>query len=359
LLISTILKLRHEYLEKDTKKLDLKIWDNIVETDQNFIITLVIPTRGCSWSLSESGGCSVCGYINDASKDQPIPAQKILNRLDELLDNINDNQKLIELKLFNSGSFFDEDDVPSDLRIKIIECIKYRKQVSQFSVESRAEFIIKNFKIIEETKKLLDPIILEIGIGLESSNNAILRDCWNKGTSFEIYKQSITKIRSLGIRIKSYILIKPPFLTEAEAIRDAIKTSQDAIAVGTDVISFNPCNVQNGTLTHYLFQQDRYDPPWLWSVLLIIREIRREFPEIKIVCEPTAPGKQRGTHNCGKCDKKVLEFIDQTIKNEIIPKDLSQICSCYLIWKILIKTPLEIFRSRNVSKLRYLNPFKE
>ena len=358
LLASTIFNLRQEYFNQQNSDFQPKLWLNTTETKQNFVITMVIPTRGCSWALSESGGCSVCGYVNDSSHNQPIPVQRILKEINHSLSHV-DSEKPIEFKLYNSGSFFDENDVPRRLRLQIIDIIRKSSNIIQLSVESRPEFLLNNIDVVKESKKMLEPIKLEIGVGLESSNNAILTDCLNKGSSIENYRKSVQMIRSLDIRIKSYILIKPPFLTERETINDAIKTVQDAVEIGTDVISLNPCNVQNGTLVNLLQKRDRYQPPWLWSVLYIVKIIRDRFPNLKIICEPTAAGKRRGTHNCGKCDKKVVNLINKIINKEQITNDFSTICSCYMKWKVLVETPIEVFRSRNLSKLRRLNPLTE
>lgn len=358
LLSSSIFNLRHEYFNNRNPDFQPKLWSNTTETEQNFVITTVIPTRGCSWALSEAGGCSVCGYVNDSSNERLIPEQRILKEINRSLTQIA-SDKPIEYKLYNSGSFFDESDVPRKLRLQIVDIIRKTPGIFQLGVESRPEHIINHLDAVKETKKMLNPIKLEIGIGFESSNNAILTDCWNKGISVEDYRKSVQKIRTLDVRIKSYIFIKPPFLTEKEAINDAIKTVHDAIDIGTDVISLNPCNIQNGTLVNLLQKQNRYQPPWLWSVLHIVKTIREVFPDLEIICEPSALGKQRGTHNCGKCDSTVFDLINRIIKNEIINDDLSTICSCFLRWKVLVETPIEVFRSRNLSKLRKLNPLHE
>ncbi|MFX0185373.1 MAG: archaeosine biosynthesis radical SAM protein RaSEA [Candidatus Hodarchaeota archaeon] len=358
LLSSTILKLRHEYLNQISENFQPKLWGNVTESTQKTTVTVVIPTRGCSWALSENGGCSVCGYVNDSSRDKSIPSEQILQRIKDLLNQIN-SKTPIELKLFNSGSFFDEVDVPEILRLKIIDLIKKYPNISCLSIESRPEFILNDFNIIKEIKNSLSSVNLEIGVGLESSNNAILRDCLNKGTTFEEYTRCVKILQSSGIRIKSYILIKPPFLTETEAITDALRTAYDAINVGTDILSFNPCNVQNGTLVNHLQKKNRYQPPWLWSVLFIMKAIRQKYPKIEIICEPTAVGKQRGTHNCGKCDKTVLGLITKILANEQISEDFSKICSCFERWQVLVTTPIEVFRSRNLSKLRRLDPLRE
>ncbi|UCG02994.1 MAG: archaeosine biosynthesis radical SAM protein RaSEA [Candidatus Heimdallarchaeota archaeon] len=358
LLASKIFEIRQEFLENRPLDFKPKLWSSITETRQDIVIVMVVPTRGCSWAFSESGGCSVCGYINDSSHERPIPEERILKEIDLTLSRV-DSVKPIEFKLYNSGSFFDENDVPKNLRIKILEKIQKNPDIYKLSVENRPEFLINQVKIIKEAKKILEPIQLEIGIGIESSNNAILKDCMNKGFSIKEYKKSVQIIRSLNIRLKSYVFVKPPFLTENEAIVDAIKTARDAIDIGTDVISFNPCNIQNGTLVSHLHKQDRYQPPWIWSVLYIVKTIREEFPNIEILCEPTAGGKLRGTHNCGKCDKTVLDLINKITEKEEVNDDPSKLCSCFCKWKVLVETPIETFRSRNLSRLRRLDPLNE
>jgi hypothetical protein len=357
LLVSKIQKFRQEFVEKRPAEFQPKLWSSTTETNEKNVIAMIVPTRGCSWALSKAGGCSVCGYINDSAHDYPIPEKRILEGIDHSLNQI-DSKKPIEFKLYNSGSFFDENDVPEKLRIEILEKIKKDPRIFKLGVESRPEFLRNRLNIIEQTKRLLEPIQLEIGVGLESSNNAILKDCWNKGFSLEDYRISVQKVRALKIRLKSYILIKPPFLTEKEAIVDAIKTARDALTIGTDVISFNPCNIQKGTLVNHLFKQDRYQPPWIWSVLFIVRSVRKKFPDIEMICDPTAGGKQRGTHNCGKCDRVVLGLIDKVINKEEIP-DLSKVCQCFSKWKILVESPIESLRLRNLSRLRRFDPLNE
>ena len=129
--------------------------------------------------------------------------------------------------------------------------------------------------------------------------------------------------------------------------------------MGTDVISINPSNIKNGTLSSELFFQKKYHPPWLWTVLHVIQAIQIINPKIKVICDPTAAGKVRGAHNCGKCDKVVLQLIQQAVLQQAIPDDFSTICSCYNIWENLITNPWETYRIRNQIKLRKLAPLNE
>ncbi len=358
LLTSKIQEIRNKHLAQISDNVNPKIWSSVSENEEYITVTIVIPSRGCSWALGEYGGCSVCGYINDSSRDRVVPIEIIIKHLTKLLVETEYSKK-IEVQIFNSGSFFDEKDVSSDLRSRIISLITNVPNVFKLAVECRTEYIIKEKSIIEETIKQLKGVILEIGIGLESSNDTILRDCWNKGTTLENYKKSVKILQTLGVKIKSYIFIKPPFLTERDAIRDTIITISEVAKIGTDVISINPCNVQNGTLVNELFRQNRYRPPWLWSVLHIIQTATKIAPDTAIICDPSAAGKLRGAHNCGKCDKTVLHLLTKAINKEKLPSDLSQICSCYNKWEIIISTPSEFLRIRNIAKLQRLSLLQE
>ncbi|MCK5342523.1 MAG: archaeosine biosynthesis radical SAM protein RaSEA [Candidatus Heimdallarchaeota archaeon] len=358
LISDRIQEIRHTYLTQVSDTSHSKIWSGVSEKEDYITVTIVIPSKGCSWALSDNGGCSVCGYVNDSSRENQIPVTKIEDELRRLIIEPKYNKPL-ELQIFNSGSFFDKSDVPEELRNTIIDLIKSSGQIIKLSIECRPEFILKEKKAIKETLKRLSKIKLEIGIGLESSNNAILLDCWNKGTTLEDYESSLIYLQSIGVQVKSYVFIKPPFLSEQEALRDSIKTVFDAKQMGTDVISINPCNIQNGTLIYELFRKDEYQPPWLWTVLHLIMIANEIAPNIEIICDPTAAGKERGAHNCGKCDKIVLKLIEKAVQREKLPDTFSEICSCYLNWEILMNTPWESFRTRKLSKLRKLNPLKE
>ena len=47
-------------------------------------LTIILRTRGCSWALGESGGCSMCGYVGDY-KIKAVYTQEIMNQYDDAL----------------------------------------------------------------------------------------------------------------------------------------------------------------------------------------------------------------------------------------------------------------------------------
>ena len=62
-------------------------------------------------------------------------------------------------------------------------------------------------------------------------------------------------VQRSGFSIKTYLLLKPPFLNEHDAIVDVLKSikvlNQNSL---TDCISINPVIIQKFTLVEYLFE---------------------------------------------------------------------------------------------------------
>ncbi|MFX1514163.1 MAG: archaeosine biosynthesis radical SAM protein RaSEA [Promethearchaeota archaeon] len=306
-------------------------------------IVIILPTKGCKWALGDQGGCFMCGYIEDAPID-PSTQEELWNEFERALNIYKDVKDPFALRIFNSGSFFDEEEVSIALRERIFHKIEKDPRIKEVTIETRPEYVLKQ-KLLE-MKQCLPSKRIEIAIGLESSNDQIRVELINKGFDFKSFKKAINIIKSNGIASKAYLLLKPPFLSEEEAIQDVLLSIKACKQLGIEKISINPCTVQKGTLVEKLWKERRYRPPWLWSVLQILTILfsSNESNPV-IICEPTAGGKVRGAHNCGKCDNDVLKAINrisltQTLKEVIIPE-----CECKSIWITIKKQELIAQRS--------------
>ncbi|RLF38086.1 MAG: TIGR01210 family radical SAM protein [Thermoplasmata archaeon] len=308
--------------------LPARVWsekDRVLgEVGKSFVV--VLRTGGCSWS--KKSGCSMCGYFND-SLNRDVKANEVLTQMRHALS-LYSNEDCI--KIFTSGSFLDEEEVPFDAQLKVMEMLSQRKDLKVISVESRPEFISK-----EKLRKLREAVgdkILEVSIGLESANEKILKYCINKGLKFEDYKRAARILRKEKVRTKTYILLKPPFLKEIEAIKDCVETAKK-IKELTDVISLNPVAVHRNTLVEYLWKRKEYRPPWLWSVIETIREIKK-LGNVEIKCDVTGKGSRRGAHNCKKCSNKILDIIKEfSLKQDLGVFEGAQ-CDCKYLWEDLL-----------------------
>ncbi|MBS3060703.1 MAG: DUF5591 domain-containing protein [DPANN group archaeon] len=105
------------------------------------------------------------------------------------------------LKIFESGSFFDDDQIPREFRQWFAQHCK-EQGIRHLVLESRPEFIteenLNDFRGVG--------IDMHIAIGLESTDNAILKK-YNKGFTFEDYKASVDVIRKVGFKVRTFILV--------------------------------------------------------------------------------------------------------------------------------------------------------
>jgi radical SAM enzyme (TIGR01210 family) len=286
---------------KDPKK-PVSFWSEKDVLDGKIVDAFVIifRTKGCSWALNS--GCSMCGYFND-SMWQVVSDKDLITQLNFAMENYS-GQKFI--KIFTSGSFFDKEEISSKSRIEVLN--KLKDSTEKISVESRPEYV--NDKTLKEIIPIIGSKKFEIGIGLETSNDFVRKNCLNKGFKFVDYKKAANIVKKQNFELKTYILIKPPFLTEKESIDDAIKTVED-IKYITNSISFNPTNVQRNTFVNYLWKKRKYRPPWLFSIVKILKESKKILENVRIKCDIAGGGSIRGAHNCRLCDKKYLDAIDE------------------------------------------------
>ena len=68
---------------------------------------------------------------------------------------------------------------------------------------------------------------LYVAIGLETTNDNIREKSIDKGFSFDGFNQAVRAARNSGVGIKTYLLMKPLFLTEKEALVDMKQSLAD------------------------------------------------------------------------------------------------------------------------------------
>ena len=303
--------------------------------------TIILRTKGCNWALGTSGGCSMCGYIHDANIEKVKPEQ-IENQFDyalnSKLDEIKNDSNNFVLKIFNSGSFFDENEIAQDVRTSIYKKIADIKKIKEVVVESRCEHI--NPQNLEEIKNILRDKYVEIGIGLETVDDYIRLNYINKGMFFDQFNNTLQLCKEFNIGVKAYLLFKPPFLNEISAIDDCKKSIRSLIDLNVNTISINPLNIQRGTLVEFLWYQKKLRPPWFYSLIECLKKslTQDNLKKIRILSSPSGAGTKRGIHNCLKreCNENMNTALKQFVLNQDL-KFLSQSnheCDCKIRYQL-------------------------
>jgi radical SAM enzyme (TIGR01210 family) len=280
-------------------------------------LVVILRSRGCYWA--RQSGCLMCGYNNDCTDG--VTADNLITQFGKAREK-HAGQDYI--KIYTSGSFLDPREVEPTARDRILEMAGAR--ASKLLVESRPEFV--NPEALKSASAFVKH--LEIAIGLETADDALRARSVNKGFLFRDFERACKAASESEATIRTYLLLKPPYISESQAISDVVESARKAGPL-SQTISINPVNVQRGTRVEELWKKGSYRPPWLWSLAEAMRKAG-EVTDARIVSAPSGGGSRRGVHNCGKCDDAILKAIETfSLGGGIAALKLPK-CSCQDRW---------------------------
>src|SRR5207302_10342520 len=102
---------------------------------------------------------------------------------------------------------------------------------------------------------------LEVAMGLETAHPQVLAKL-NKRMTLDQFRRAAEFLRENGIALRVFILVKPPFLDEAEALLWARRSIDFAFDCGATVVSLIPTRFGNGAL-ETLAVNGEFSPPTL------------------------------------------------------------------------------------------------
>ena len=224
------------------------------------------------------------------------------------------------VKLYTSGSFLDENEIPMTVRERIFDEFS---SCDRILFESRPEFIEKD--VLSTLPKSTT-----IALGLESSDPEVMEVSIRKGFTPNDAKRAGELAKDAGLMVRSYLLLKPLYMQERVAIDSAIDSARFADPF-SDEISINPVNVQKGTVVERIWKRGDYRPPWIWSLIEVFKELSGTINS-RLMSSPSGGGSQRGVHNCGECDQRALEAIERFSFTQDV-NDLNVTCECRDSWQ--------------------------
>jgi radical SAM enzyme (TIGR01210 family) len=277
----------------------------------------------------------MCGY--NAASSRAITTDDLRHQLQKAVQRY---QGEAMVKIYTSGSFLDPEEIPLDLRSEVLSSFEPAERIL---FESRAEFIT------EENLKGIDPRSA-VAIGLETADEEILRKCVRKGFTVEDYRKAAEVLLDRKMPLRTYLLLKPPYLTERAAVHDAIASIHFA-APFSESVSVNPVNVQRDTIVDALWRRGNYRPPWLWSLVEVLRK-GREGTDTRILSSPSGGGTSRGVHNCDNCDRKVLDAVQRFSFSQDLDDLGVPECGCREEWAAMMD--IQDTMGTTVDVARYL-----
>jgi radical SAM enzyme (TIGR01210 family) len=169
-----------------------------------------------------------------------------------------------QIKLYNSGSFFDPRAIP---RADHADIAKRIADFDRIIVECHPSLIgesVANFGQMLGGK-------LEIAMGLETVHPEILPRL-NKRMTLEQFARAADFLRENKIALRVFALVKPPFLAETQAVDWARRSAEFAFDCGASVVSLIPTRSSNGAMER-LAALGEFSPPTLTTFESAIDEV--------------------------------------------------------------------------------------
>lgn len=277
-----------------------------------------------------SGGCSVptctmCPFTNENNYGIGHNPEALLEQVDTTLVRRPDEPDYELLSLYNDGSFFAPAEIPREVQVRIAERVAV-SGIRRLVVESLPQFITP--AVLGPFVDALQGVELEVGIGLQSSDDLVRETLVNTRISRVSFERAVRTMNEFGVIPKIYLMIKPPLLTDAEAITDVVDSVGYVRSLGVDGVTLCPTRVAPNTVAWKLWQAGHYQPPNLWTVVDTIR-LAQEKTSVRVACI-----NLRGTdfesvfpESCPRCADSVVDGIVRYSETGDL-QDLPSDCEC-------------------------------
>ena len=219
-----------------------------LDEDEPDSAVILLTNKECPWR------CLMCDLWMNTTK-KTVPPGAIPKQIEYALRQL--RQIPEQIKLYNSGSFFDPAAIPPADYPAIAGMVAFARRVL---VESHPRLIG------EKALRFRDLIDgeLEVAMGLETVHPRLL-PLLNKKFDLADFSKAAKFLRSNGMAVRAFVLVQPPFLDEAESVEWAVKSVQFALQCGATVVSLIPTRHGNGAMER-LMETGEFSPPRLLTL---------------------------------------------------------------------------------------------
>jgi hypothetical protein len=188
-------------------------------------------------------------------------------------------QRIFEVDVYNSGNFLNEAEIPLGAQSRIVARVRQEETVRVLLVESRPEYVTAvGLHRLTESAYRSQPLALEIGIGLESSNDNIRERYLRKGMSRKAFERAVKLLGEARADLLTYVMLKAMPMSDKGALQDVVATAEyvHVVASRYDVrarIALQPTFVVPDTSLAEEFLAGRYAPPSLRLVVEAVRQL--------------------------------------------------------------------------------------
>jgi radical SAM enzyme (TIGR01210 family) len=209
---------------------------------------VLLTNRECPWR------CVMCDLWKDTTRES-VPEGAIARQVESAVRTWADAGTLpVQVKLYNSGSFFDPAAIPVADYEPVARRISFARHVV---VESHPLLIGDRLRVLRD---LLNGS-LEVAMGLETAHPEVLAKL-NKKFDLAQFARAAEFLATGRIALRAFILVHPPFMNETEGAEWVVKSADFAFSCGATAVSLIPTRTGNGALER-LQASGEFTPPRL------------------------------------------------------------------------------------------------
>jgi hypothetical protein len=201
-------------------------------------VTIFLTNRECAFRCLM---CDLWKNTTDFTVTDADLEQQFTTAFDQLgiVAGLNSDR---QIKIYNSGNFFDPKSIPASSVAAVAARIN-RYGFGNTIVENHPKLC--DHRVVQMANRLENG--LEIAMGLETVHPVVLPRLNKKMTTADF--QSATQfLLSHEIKVRAFILLKPPFLSEEEGVEWALKSIDFAFKNGVECCAVIPTRKGNGIM---------------------------------------------------------------------------------------------------------------
>jgi len=208
------------------------------------VATLFLTNRECPWR------CVMCDLWRNTLAET-LPAGAIPEQIDYALAHLPPAR---QIKLYNSGSFFDRNAIPLEDYPAIATKVNSFERTIVESHPSLLKQGCLQFRDLLSNQ-------LEVAMGLETVHPETL-DKLNKRMTLTQFSAAADYLQHNAIDLRVFILVQPPFMKAQEALYWAERSLEFAFDCGATAATLIPTRGGNGAM-EVLTQLNEFTPPRL------------------------------------------------------------------------------------------------
>lgn len=204
--------------------------------------TLFLTNKECPWR------CLMCDLWRNTT-DARVEVGAIPEQIRFALEQLPAGR---QIKLYNSGSFFDEQAIAREDWAAIAQLVHGFERVI---VECHPALVAPR---VGEFAGMIEGR-LEVAMGLETAHEGALEKL-NKRMTRDMFSSAAQKLSHMDVDLRVFVLLRPPFIPDCEAVSWAKRSIDLATEARASVVSVIPTRTGNGAMEQ-LARQGLFSEP--------------------------------------------------------------------------------------------------